>query len=187
MGETPVDLSPHEDQNNLEGCAVIDLRKYTAKADDSYPVKRIDGIGYDWTVLQLGEAIQPSTDPTHPNGARVEFKLPHMEADSVTVHVYTLPFFPLYAGKGANRFGVSVDGQPVQVAENQPKEYSVQWKDQVLRNGALYTARFALDPDKRKHTLTLTCGDPGVMVQRIIVDWGGLKKTYVGPSTALTN
>ena len=63
----------------------------------------------------------------------------------------------------------------------------MQWKDQVLRNGALYTARFALDPDKRKHTLTLTCGDPGVMVQRIIVDWGGLKKTYVGPSTALTN
>ena len=186
-GETPVDLSPQEEQNKLDGCTVIDLRKYTAKADETHPVKRVDGIGYDWTVLQLGEATQPSADPTHLNGPRVEFKLPHMEADSVTVHVYTLPFFPLHAGKGANRYGISVDRQPVQVAENLPKEYSKQWKDQVLRNGALHTARFAIDPDKRKHTLTLTCGDPGVMVQRIVVDWGGLKETYVGPSAALAD
>jgi hypothetical protein len=28
-------------------------------------------------------------------------------------------------------------------------------------------------------------GDPGVIIQRIIIDWGGLKDTYAGPSVAL--
>ena len=108
-----------------------------------------------------------------------------MEADSVTVQVYTVPFFPLYVGKGANRFGISVDGQPAVVAQNTPREYSLQWKDQVLRNGALAEARFKIDSSRETHTLTLTVGDPGVMVQRVVVDWGGLEKTYVGPSVAL--
>ncbi|MGS2764723.1 hypothetical protein [Sinomicrobium sp. M5D2P9] len=67
------------------------------------------------------------------------------------------------------------------VAENNPKEFSGKWKDQVLQNGALAVARFPVEQKAKKHTLTLTCGDPGVIVQRIVIDWGGLKETYVGP------
>lgn len=36
-----------------------------------------------------------------------------------------------------------------------------------------------------KHTLTLTFGDPGVMIQRIVIDWGGLNEMYVGPGALL--
>ena len=136
-------------------------------------------------AVQMGEATQASVNPERPDGPRVEYALPRMEADSVTVQVYTVPFFPLYVGKGANRFGISVDGQPAVVAQNTPREYSLQWKDQVLRNGALAEARFKIDSSRDTHTLTLTVGDPGVMVQRVVVDWGGLEKTYVGPSVAL--
>ena len=187
-GEKPVDLSPQEEQNRLEGAYVVDLADYAHKEDDGQTVIRcLDGIGYDWVAIQLGEAVQPSLDPEKLDGARVEYELPRMEADSVTIQVYTLPFFPLYADKGANRYGISVDGQPAVVAENRPREYSLQWKDQVLRNGALATARFKIDPALEHHTLTLTVGDPGVMVQRVIADWGGLEKTYVGPAAALSH
>ena len=92
----------------------------------------------------------------------------------------------LHVGKGSNRFGISVDGQPAVVAQNAPKEFSLEWKTQVLRNGALAKATFAIDSSKEKHLLTLTCGDPGVMIQRIVVDWGGLQHTYVGPSACLS-
>ena len=80
-----------------------------------------------------------------------------------------------------------MDGQPAVVAENTPREYSLQWKDQVLRNGALAVAKFKIDAGKDVHRLTLTVGDPGVMVQRVIVDWGGLQKTYVGPALLLSH
>ena len=147
----------------------------------------MEGIGYDWVSVQLGEAVQASLDPAKLDGPRVEYELPRMDADSVAIQVYTVPFFPLYVGKGANRFGISVDGQPAVVAENTPREYSLQWKDQVLRNGALAMAKFKIDAGKDVHRLTLTVGDPGVMVQRVIVDWGGLQKTYVGPALSLSH
>ena len=181
-GEQPVDLSPRPEQDRLEGCYVVDLRDGKCREAEGIRPAWLEGIGYDWTAIQLGEAIQASVDPRRLDGPRIEFALPRMEADSVTVQVYTVPFFPLYADKGSNRFGISVDGQPAVVAQNVPKEYSLQWKDQVLRNGALAVARFAVDAGRGQHTLTITCGDPGVMVQRIIVDWGGLQDTYVGPS-----
>jgi hypothetical protein len=52
----------------------------------------------------------------------------------------------------------------------------------VLRNGALATAEFRVDRSRKEHVLTLVMGDPGLLVQRIVIDWGGLKKSYVGPS-----
>ena len=186
--EQSVDLSPLAEQRRLEGCYVVDLEDYAHKEDgQGLSIRTVEGIGYDWVSVQLGNAVQASLDPSKLDGPRVEYELPRMDADSVTVQVYTVPFFPLYVGKGANRFGISVDGQPAVVAENTPREYSLQWKDQVLRNGALAVAKFKIDAGKDVHRLTLTVGDPGVMVQRVIVDWGGLQKTYVGPAASLAH
>lgn len=59
------------------------------------------------------------------------------------------------------------------------------WKTQVLRNGALDIAEFEIEPTDKEHTISFICGGPGVMIQRVVIDWGGLKKTYVGPSAKL--
>ncbi|RNL82386.1 hypothetical protein ED312_17140 [Sinomicrobium pectinilyticum] len=185
-GHTPVDLSPQKSKNRLEGCTVLDLAKYTDKvAKDGHTLRVIEGIGYDWEVIQLGEATEKTADPENPDGSRFEYEFSRVDADSVTVYVYTLPVFPLYEGK-STRFGISVDNQPVYVTENRPKEFSEGWKDQVLQNGALAVAGFPVEQKAKKHTLKLTCGDPGVIVQRIVIDWGGLKKTYVGPGVSLS-
>jgi hypothetical protein len=107
-----------------------------------------------------------------------------LNSDSVTVYIYSVPSFPLYKGK-STQFGISVDGHPAFVAKNEPKEFSKSWKDQVLQNSAIATANFPVKQTAKKHTLTLICGDPGVIIQRSVVDWGGLKDSYVGPSAAL--
>jgi len=74
-----------------------------------------------------------------------------------------------------------VDGEPVEVLEYLPREWSTEWKANVLRNGMEFKRKFAVDPSLGSHTLTFTTGDPGMIVQRAIIDWGGLKPTYVGP------
>jgi hypothetical protein len=71
------------------------------------------------------------------------------------------------------------------VAQNDHKEFSDSWKDRVMQNGAVAKTKFAVDKALQKHTLTLTCGDPGMIIERVVIDWGGLKKTYVGPSASL--
>ena len=51
-----------------------------------------------------------------------------------------------------------------------------------MRNGAVCKMRFAVDRQLPTHTIRVAAVDAGQMVQRIIIDWGGLKSTYVGPS-----
>ena len=177
----PVDIAPQTSQETLEDCLVVDLLQGKFVSKQGHTVRYVKGIGYDWHVVQIGVATEPTADATRLDGTRVEYTLPSIDAESVTVTVSTLPFFPLYKGK-SNRYGISIDGQSPYVTENLPTEWSEPWKDQVLKNGVEACVTFDIDPSKDSHTLTLTCGDPGTMVQRIIVDWGGLKKTYVGPS-----
>lgn len=182
VGETSIELTPLKDKNRLENCTVINLSKFTKKVSkNGHTLRLIEGIGYDWKAIQLGEATEQSADPTNLEGSRFEFEFAKVNADSVTVHVYTVPFFPLYKDKGT-QFGISVDSQLPFVAQNSPKEFSKSWKDQVLQNGAMATAKFSVRKELKKHTISLICGDPGIIIQRIVIDWGGLKKTYVGPS-----
>ena len=182
----PIDIAPQAEQNRLDSCMVVDLREGKIIAKQKHIVRIVEGLGYDWHVLQIGEPTQQTVDATRLDGTRVEYNLPKIEADEVTVTVSTIPFFPIYKGK-SNRYGFSIDGAEPFVTENLPTEWSVPWKDQVLKNGVEARATFAIDHTKDKHILTLTCGDPGTMVQRIIIDWGGLKKSYVGPNVRVKN
>jgi hypothetical protein len=183
----PIDLTPRKSKNKLEGCSVIQLKNYKKKvAADNHTLRVVEGIGYDWEVIQLGEATEKTVDPTKLDGSRFEYEFSGVDADSVTVYVYSVPFFPIDNGRN-NQFGISVDGQPAIIIKNEPKEYSKKWKDQVLQNGNVVTVNFPVEQTERKHTLTLTCGDPGVMIQRVIIDWGGLKDSYLGPSATIKN
>ena len=116
--------------------------------------------------MQLGEAT---------------YTLPKIMADSIDVFFYAVPFWPIYKGRG-NGISVNVDGGMPQVFNNSFAEYSRSWKDQVMRNGTPCTLRFAIDKKKSKHTITFKAIDPGQMIQKAIIDWGGLEKSYVGPT-----
>ena len=167
--EAPASLTlKHEP---LEGCCVLDLAAFESKSDDACLVK---GLGYDWQVMQLGEAA---------------YHFPAVTRDTIEVTVYTVPFWPLYQGK-TNAITISVDGGEPQIFDNQFAEYSRTWKDQVMRNGAFCHLRFAVDQSRPSHTISFKAVEPGQMLQRVIIDWGGLKPTYVGPasqSRKLTN
>ena len=160
-GMTPVDLSPQDEP--LQGCQVLNLAQFASKSDDARLIK---GLGYDWQVMQLGSAT---------------YDFDAVDADSVDVFFYTVPFWPLYAGK-SNCVSVTVDGSQPQTFENKFKEYDRNWKDQVMRNGALCRLRFAVDRSKRSHTVTFQVLDPGQMLQKVIIDWGGLQASYLGPN-----
>lgn len=151
----PVDLKPGTEK--LEGCAVLDL------ADAGKAL--IHGLGYDWNVLRVDD---------------LNFVLPEIEADSVTVHLWMIPFWPEYEER-SNRISVSVDGGEPVIAENVFAEYDDNWKSQVLRNGNEYVFTFHLNASVKEHKLNIKAVDEGQMIQKIILDWGGLKKSYLGP------
>lgn len=181
-GIMPVDVLPKKEKNDLSACTVLNLQNFKNKVTkDGHNLRLVEGLGYDWKAVQLGEATEKPADPKDPNGPRFEYEFAGVNADSVTVHVYTVPFFPLYEGR-STQFGISVDGGPAAVAKHSPKEFTKPWKDAVLQNGAVAVVKLPVKKGVVKHSLALICGDPGVMIQRVVIDWAGLKETYVGPS-----
>ncbi len=141
----------------------------------------VEGIGYDGHVIKLGAPTAPVADATDLKGAKIVYSLPSVGVDSIDVYVDAVPLWPLHEGR-STRIGVAVDDS-VKVFENKFREYSREWKDQVLRNGVAKRFRFAIDKNRSSHKLSLICGDPGMMVQKVIIDWGGLKKSYIGPAS----
>ena len=172
--ERAVVLTPMRIQD-IQDCMVIDLKTFHQQGDKE-EVRIVNGLGYDGEVLQFGDPTKGSKD-RRPKSVEYEFTA---LTDSVDVIIYSVPFWPLYKGK-TNRIFVNIDNNPVQIFENKFKEYDRTWKDQVMRNGTICRLRFAIDKNKSRHNLIIS-GDPGQMVQRIIIDWGGLKPSYIGPS-----
>ena len=170
VGEEAVNLRQLVVHQHATDCTSLELSAYCTKAGD---VSLIKGLGYDGQVLQLGL-------PLSNNQATVSYQLPAILADSIEVTIYSVPFWPLYAGK-SNAVSISVDNGQPQVFENRFKEYDRTWKDQVMRNGAIGRLRFALDPKRASHTISFSAIDGGQMLQRILVDWGGAQKSYLGP------
>ena len=160
-GEEPVNLSPQS--SVTEGCHAVSLAQFASKSDDAQLVK---GLGYDGQVMQLGY---------------VAYQLPAIASDSVDVSFYTVPFWPLHAGV-SNRIAVSVDGGEPQVFDNKFKEYDLTWKNQVLRNGAPCHLHFSIDKTKSSHMVTFHALDDGQMLQKVIINWGGLQPSYLGPN-----
>jgi len=163
-GEASIDLTPRQAQ--AEGCYVIPLDKFIDKSSDA---QLVSGLGYDGQVMQLGTAT---------------YQFPQVTTDSISLVVYTVPFWPLYKGK-SNAVSISIDGGSPQVFENRFKEYDRSWKDQVMRNGAVCRLRFAVDKSKASHTIRFIAKDGGQMLQRVIIDWGGLQPSYIGPTVSV--
>jgi hypothetical protein len=150
VGETAVLLTPLRGLKSED--YVVDLADYSSKDKG---VSIVNGLGYDWKVVQL-------------NSGSISYTLPAVNTDTIDIEMYTIPFWPVYKGK-SNRVAVRIDGAQQQVFENRFKEYDRTWKDQVMRNGALCRLRFAVDRQLPSHTITISTVDPGQMVQRLSV------------------
>jgi len=152
----PVDLTPNMVNDNG---FVLDIANFKTKSPDA---RLVDGLGYEWKVIQLGEPTQLTSS------AFVEYSFPAIQTDSVSVTIHTVPFWPIYKGR-SNRVAISVDGGEQQVFENRFREYSVNWKDQVLINGVSDSFSFCINQKANRHTLRIQAVDAGQMIQRILV------------------
>ena len=155
------------------GCRVIDLRTAALTGDSRF----IDGIGYDGYILRLGD---PASESIGDNADEALLRIDDVKGDSIRLQIFHLPYFPMYEGRGC-RIGVDVDDGETHVVEFLPEEWSKPWKLNVLRNSALSELTIPVDTGKTTHTLRLRGIDPGMAVQRIVIDEGAFRPGYIGP------
>lgn len=162
LGDKPTDKYRLPDaQRYPEFENKIDIRNIKVDA----PFRVFDGIGTDWTVLQLGNPMDKVQEPGISGNDKVDLEF-EAEGKSVTLCISVVPVWPT-GYERSNRMGVSVDGCTPVICENRFSEYGESWKSQVLENRKEFVVTLPLDSLRKAHTLSLHIVDPGQMVQKI--------------------
>jgi hypothetical protein len=156
---------------------------FTARVDapDAAGWRAIPGLGRTGsavTVLPSNAVITPDNAP------RLAYRF-HVSTASPrppVLHLRLLPTHPLVSGQGL-RFAVALDdAPPVPVAITSgfdPK--SDAWKQRVLANAAETSLTLPAPLAPGWHTLHLVAVDAGVIIDKIVIDLGGLLPSYDGP------
>ncbi len=146
------------------------------------PWKVTDDAGYTVKSLQalpvtVKEASVPTdAEPIKKNNSFVEYDFYTFSSGSPIVTVFSLPTHPLNKNHSM-RYAVSIDNRLIAMVDFRTFGRSDEWKQNVLKNQASREIQLQfLKPGK--HTLRLYTVDQGVIVNRILINLGGLKKAY---------
>jgi len=135
----------------------------------------INNLGYSNLSLQLGHGKHSWGD-----GSYVEYDIYLFTPGWATIYSYMLPLFARDRSH-STRYGIQINDQEVVTHSNDVVEWTQPWADNVIRNSAIDTTRVYFDRPGR-HKLRIYSKDPGMIIQRLIIDTGGLRDSYLGPN-----
>ena len=143
--------------------------------------RSIAGLGRGGTAV----TVLPSTAEIAANSApRLSYRFHVSTSDAqATVRVRLVPTHPIVSGKGLRLALAFDDGAPLPLAVTSgfdPK--SEAWKQRVLSNATEATLKLPAPLTPGWHTLHLVAVDAGVVVDKIVLDLGGLRPSYDGPA-----
>lgn len=179
------DLPPATGFVQNDGIVSIEATSFSRK----FETKQIS-----WTVIpnmgRTGSAI--TVDPANADRQTPGKDTPHLEYDfsvfddnGLKVEVYLSPTLNFKKAEGL-KYAIAIDDEPPQIinmheGDSIPDwEYPEWWNNSVTDHiRKKLSIHKAVKPGK--HTLKLWMVDPGVVFQKIVIDVGGLKSSYLGP------
>lgn len=177
------------------GYVSINAEDYHRKVEnDDIKIMTIPNLGFENASVQLGNPIAPTQRTGSSIVPRVEYDFYTFEQGSVDVYTYVLPTFTLsadkdYAGHEATnietRYGVCIDDGPVMNPSTSSFEYAQIWYESALKNCRINKTTLHINKPG-KHTVKVLCGDAGTVLQKVVLDFGGMKRSYLGPRPTRT-
>lgn len=116
---------------------------------------------------------------------RLEYNMHLFDGGTAKVIVYVSPTQNIYNTQGL-RYAVSFDDQQPQIINIHEKDtipdwkYPQSWNQAVSENIKITSSEHALEKPG-EHVLKFWMIDPGIVLQKIVVDFGGAKQSYLGP------
>ncbi|MEJ0102677.1 MAG: glycosyl hydrolase 115 family protein [Bacteroidota bacterium] len=141
--------------------------------------KIIPGIGRDGSGITTFP-VTSSLQSLPVNGPRAEYDFFVYDSGMVTVNAYFSPTLNFHNNEGL-KYAVSIDDeQPQIISINQDGNNSKTWESWVADNIIIKSTNHSiLKPGK--HILKYRMIDAGVVLQKIVIDCGGMKPSYLGP------
>lgn len=187
-----------EDLNGIyvqhNGYVSIDAAGYHRKRENN-AIRIIDipNLGIENKAVQFGNPMMPKQNTRNGDVPCVEYDFYTFEQGSVDVYTYVLPTFVLSADRGYSgheatnietQYGVCIDDGPVMNPSTSSVEYAQIWYESCLKNCRVNKTTLHINEPGR-HSIRILCGDAGTVLQKIVLDFGGLKRSYLGPEPTM--
>lgn len=177
---TPADAHPGD---FVEHAGVVSIHAGHFTAREDLPSKAgwrsVPGLGRTGSAITILPSTATFDAATAP---RVSYRFHVATGGPATLHIRLLPTFPIVPGNGL-RLAIAIDdGQtiPVEVTAGL-NPGSDAWKERVLANATETTLQLPEPLEPGWHTLHLAAVDAGVVVDKFVIDLGGLRPSYDGP------
>ncbi len=162
---------------------------YVSIAANDY-TRAVNSNNINWQVLpdhgRTGSAITPfpvtAMKQVPGNQApHLEYDIYFYEAkDSVKLQAYFSPTLNFHADEGL-QYAVSIDNEAPQIISiNKDDNNQRLWNDWVANNIIIRHTQHRIS-SPGKHVLKFWMVSPGVVLQKLVVDLGGVKQSYLGP------
>jgi hypothetical protein len=186
-----IDVADKTAQNLLPkstGPVFYEKNGYVSIAAEHY-TKAITANGIEWKVIpdigRTGSGVTPypvtaAKQEPGTNTPHLEYEFYVYEEGRAEVQAYFSPTLNFHNEAEGLRYAISIDDEkPQLLGINSSTDLSV-WRGWVGNNVIVKTtSHSALKPGK--HILKYWMADPGVVLQNIVIDFGGVKKSYLGP------
>ncbi|KQV84620.1 glycosyl hydrolase [Massilia sp. Root351] len=176
----PAALRPEQATGHVEAHGVIAIEAEHYTAAPSAPGRRwlkIPDYGHTLSGMTVSPAQAGALELR--DGMQLQYTVNIFNPGKLQVEAVLAPTLKFSPG-GGFRYGISFDDEAPQVINIHADESEEQWRkivsDGVARFSSTHMVRSA-----GKHTLKFWALDPGVVLQRLVVNTGGLKPSYLGP------
>lgn len=165
-----------QEQNGYISISAVDFSAKKTENDFNWVI--IDNLG------KTGSSITPMPVFVAPKeitstSPRLEYTINLETAGTVKVHAYFSPTLN-YTTRDGLKYGISIDDEKPQIINIHTDKTASNWNKSVADNINILTTEHRI-LKAGKHTLNYFMVDGGVVLQKIVIDTGGLKETYLGP------
>jgi hypothetical protein len=161
------------------GVVAMEADEFTRKVDAaSVRWEKIPDYGRTGSGMSVFPVTASSITPPRDSPC-LEYQMYLFDPEKVEVEAMLGPTLNFVPGRGL-RYAVSFDDQPPQIidalAENSLQDWETSVKDNVRKSKSKHSV-----VGTGYHTLKVWMVDPGVVVEKIVVNLGGVKPSYLGP------
>jgi hypothetical protein len=168
----------------------IEAEHYTNKVDTGAARwEKIPDFGRTLSAMTLFPMTAASVTPPQ-SSPRLEYKMYLFKAGKVDVEAILAPTLNFVPGRGL-RVGISFDDEQPQVLDVYGNEGNIvpsrfgqegnlKWEKAVSDSARKVTSTHTL-AQPGYHTLKVWMVDPGVVLEKLVVNLGGVKPSYLGP------
>ncbi len=151
--------------------------------------RRINASGISWQrIPNLGRTLSamraaPISAPSLPLTAtspHLEYDVTLFDSGTVRVHAMLSPSLNVRGLKNGLRYGVSFDNDAPEVVNSTADSSNAGWEKSVGENIRDLITRHRV-ATAGKHTLKFWYVDPGVVLQRLVIETSDLPNSYLGP------